>query len=175
MYISKDFKLEVFVHQGLMCDTSVPFICLSNVYNKPYGAFKKCIGVVSYLSTVHCAQCFSVHFVVDTSHMIVLFVLPASYSQYKSEDGTASSATRPSSSGSGQTYTPTLTPTPTPTPTPSRTTTSNSPSNVAATKTGKSHQCTGKYFSHVKRKLPPLVFQLHCIIVYSAVQLLFVL
>ncbi|KAK2856323.1 hypothetical protein Q5P01_005058 [Channa striata] len=43
-------------------------------------------------------------------------------SQYKSEDGRASSATRPSSSGSGQTYTPTLTPTstPTPTPTPSR-------------------------------------------------------
>ncbi|XP_042359550.1 ensconsin [Plectropomus leopardus] len=55
----------------------------------------------------------------------------ASYSQYKSEDGRASSATRPSSSGSGQTYTPTLTPTPTP----SRTTTSNSPSNNAATKT----------------------------------------
>uniref|UniRef100_A0A3B4X133 Ensconsin-like n=1 Tax=Seriola lalandi dorsalis TaxID=1841481 RepID=A0A3B4X133_SERLL len=58
---------------------------------------------------------------------------PASYSQYKSEDGTVSSATRPSSAGSGQTYTPTLTPTPTPTP--SRTTTSNSPSNNAATKT----------------------------------------
>ncbi|XP_056261349.1 ensconsin isoform X2 [Seriola aureovittata] len=57
----------------------------------------------------------------------------ASYSQYKSEDGTVSSATRPSSAGSGQTYTPTLTPTPTPTP--SRTTTSNSPSNNAATKT----------------------------------------
>ncbi|XP_070781779.1 ensconsin isoform X2 [Enoplosus armatus] len=55
----------------------------------------------------------------------------ASYSQYKSEDGRASSATRPGSSGSGQTYTPTLTPTPTP----SRTTTSNSPSNNAATKT----------------------------------------
>ncbi|XP_067429453.1 ensconsin isoform X2 [Thunnus thynnus] len=57
----------------------------------------------------------------------------ASYSQYKSEDGGASSAARPGSSGSGQTYTPTLTPTPTPTPT--RTTTSNSPSNNAATKT----------------------------------------
>ncbi|XP_044025785.1 ensconsin isoform X14 [Siniperca chuatsi] len=55
----------------------------------------------------------------------------ASYSQYKSEDGRASSATHPSSSGSGQTYTPILTPTPTPT----RTTTSNSPSNNAATKT----------------------------------------
>ncbi|XP_039981702.1 ensconsin isoform X1 [Xiphias gladius] len=57
----------------------------------------------------------------------------ASYCQYKSEDGRASSATRPSSSGSGQTYTPTVTPSPTPTP--SRTTTSNSPSNNAATKT----------------------------------------
>ncbi|XP_069014440.1 ensconsin isoform X7 [Embiotoca jacksoni] len=56
----------------------------------------------------------------------------ASYSQYKSEDGRASSATRPSSSGSGQTYTPSLTSTPTPTP--SRTTTSNSPSNNAAPK-----------------------------------------
>ncbi|XP_041814485.1 ensconsin isoform X1 [Chelmon rostratus] len=58
---------------------------------------------------------------------------PASYSQYKTEDGRASSTTRPSSAGSVQTYTPTLTPTPTPTPT--RTTTSNSPSNNAATKT----------------------------------------
>ncbi|XP_071335137.1 ensconsin isoform X2 [Trachinotus anak] len=57
----------------------------------------------------------------------------ASYSQHKSEDGTVSSATRPSSAGSGQTYTPTLTPTPTPTPT--HTNTSNSPSNNAATKT----------------------------------------
>ncbi|XP_029318802.1 ensconsin isoform X4 [Cottoperca gobio] len=57
----------------------------------------------------------------------------ASYSQYKSEDGRTSSATRPSSSGSGQNYSPTLTPTPTPTLT--RTTTSNSPSNNAATKT----------------------------------------
>ncbi|XP_028253256.1 ensconsin isoform X2 [Parambassis ranga] len=55
----------------------------------------------------------------------------ASYSQYKSEDGRVSSATRPSSSGSGQTFTPT----PTPTPTPSRTTTSTSPSNNAAIKT----------------------------------------
>ncbi|XP_028460421.1 ensconsin [Perca flavescens] len=55
----------------------------------------------------------------------------ASYSQYKSEDGRASSATRPSSSGSGQTYTPTLTPTPTLT----HTTTSNSPGNSVATKT----------------------------------------
>ncbi|XP_034756716.1 ensconsin isoform X9 [Etheostoma cragini] len=54
----------------------------------------------------------------------------ASYSQYKSEDGRASSATRPSSSGSGQTYTPTLTPTPTPTQTPS-----NSSGNNAAYKT----------------------------------------
>ncbi|KAM3860932.1 ensconsin [Diretmus argenteus] len=53
----------------------------------------------------------------------------ASYSQYKSEDGRASSTTRPSSSGSGPTYTPTLTPTPTPTHT------SSSPSNNAATKT----------------------------------------
>ncbi|XP_067338708.1 ensconsin isoform X3 [Channa argus] len=59
----------------------------------------------------------------------------ASLSQYKSEDGRASSANRPSSSGSGQTYTPTLTPTPIPTPTPSRTTTSISPTNNAATKT----------------------------------------
>ncbi|XP_070705451.1 ensconsin isoform X2 [Pempheris klunzingeri] len=56
---------------------------------------------------------------------------PASYSHYKSEDGRASSATRPSSAGSGQIYTPTITPTPTTT----RTTTSNSPSNNAATKT----------------------------------------
>ncbi|XP_070705452.1 ensconsin isoform X3 [Pempheris klunzingeri] len=55
----------------------------------------------------------------------------ASYSHYKSEDGRASSATRPSSAGSGQIYTPTITPTPTTT----RTTTSNSPSNNAATKT----------------------------------------
>ncbi|XP_031177764.1 ensconsin isoform X3 [Sander lucioperca] len=55
----------------------------------------------------------------------------ASYSRYKSEDGRASSATRPSSSGSGQTYTPTLTPTPTLT----HTTTSNSPGNNVATKT----------------------------------------
>ncbi|XP_026175319.1 ensconsin isoform X1 [Mastacembelus armatus] len=53
----------------------------------------------------------------------------ASYSHYKSEDGRASSATRPGSSGSGQTYTPT------PTPTPSRTTTCHSPTNNAATKT----------------------------------------
>ncbi|XP_073348605.1 ensconsin isoform X1 [Pagrus major] len=57
----------------------------------------------------------------------------ASYSQYRSEDGRASSATRPSSAGSGQTYTPTLTSTPTPTPT--RTTSSNSPSNNAPNKT----------------------------------------
>ncbi|XP_039454906.1 ensconsin isoform X2 [Oreochromis aureus] len=57
----------------------------------------------------------------------------ASYSHFKSEDGTVSSTTRPSSAGSGQTYTPTLTPTPTPTP--SRTTNSNSPSNNAGTKT----------------------------------------
>uniref|UniRef100_A0A669BA75 Ensconsin n=1 Tax=Oreochromis niloticus TaxID=8128 RepID=A0A669BA75_ORENI len=56
-----------------------------------------------------------------------------SYSHFKSEDGTVSSTTRPSSAGSGQTYTPTLTPTPTPTP--SRTTNSNSPSNNAGTKT----------------------------------------
>ncbi|XP_078131567.1 ensconsin isoform X4 [Sander vitreus] len=55
----------------------------------------------------------------------------ASYSRYKSEDGRASSATRPSSSGSGQTCTPTLTPTPTLT----HTTTSNSPGNNVATKT----------------------------------------
>lgn len=55
----------------------------------------------------------------------------ASYSQYKSEDGRASSATRPGSSGSGH-YTLTLTPTATPTPT---VTTSNSPSNNVATKT----------------------------------------
>ncbi|KAM3602538.1 uncharacterized protein V6R79_005916 [Siganus canaliculatus] len=60
----------------------------------------------------------------------------ASYSQYKSEDGQTSSATRPSSAGSGQTYTPTLTSTPTPTQT--RTTTSNSPSNNAASKTADS-------------------------------------
>ncbi|XP_036941802.1 ensconsin isoform X7 [Acanthopagrus latus] len=56
---------------------------------------------------------------------------PASYSQYRSEDGRASSATRPSSAGSGQTYTPTVTSTPTPTPT--RTT--SSPSNNAPNKT----------------------------------------
>ncbi|XP_034555504.1 ensconsin isoform X2 [Notolabrus celidotus] len=56
----------------------------------------------------------------------------ASYSQYKSEDGRTSSATRPSSAGSGQAYSPTLTPNTTPTLT--RTTTSNSPSNNAATK-----------------------------------------
>ncbi|XP_036941797.1 ensconsin isoform X3 [Acanthopagrus latus] len=55
----------------------------------------------------------------------------ASYSQYRSEDGRASSATRPSSAGSGQTYTPTVTSTPTPTPT--RTT--SSPSNNAPNKT----------------------------------------
>lgn len=54
---------------------------------------------------------------------------PASYSQYRSEDGRASSATRPSSAGSGQTYTPTVTSTPTPT----RTT--SSPSINASTKT----------------------------------------
>ncbi|KAM7368007.1 hypothetical protein PAMP_014263 [Pampus punctatissimus] len=48
----------------------------------------------------------------------------ASYSQYKSEDGRVSSATRPSSSDSGQTYTPTYTPTPT------RTNTSNSPNSL---------------------------------------------
>ncbi|XP_034999863.2 ensconsin isoform X11 [Hippoglossus stenolepis] len=54
----------------------------------------------------------------------------ASYSQYRSEDGTVSSATRRSSSGSGQTYTPT----PIPTPTPSHTTIGNSPSNNAAAK-----------------------------------------
>ncbi|CAN9507421.1 unnamed protein product [Ophioblennius macclurei] len=62
----------------------------------------------------------------------------ASNSQYKSEDGRASSATCPSPSGSGQTYTPTLTPTPgpTPTPTPSRTTNTSSPNNnYAAPKT----------------------------------------
>ncbi|XP_026196888.1 ensconsin isoform X2 [Anabas testudineus] len=59
---------------------------------------------------------------------------PESQVSYKSEDGRASSATRPSSSGSGQTYTPTLTPTPTSTPTPSHIITSNSPSNSAATK-----------------------------------------
>uniref|UniRef100_A0A665V827 Microtubule-associated protein 7a n=1 Tax=Echeneis naucrates TaxID=173247 RepID=A0A665V827_ECHNA len=58
---------------------------------------------------------------------------PASYSYYKSEDGTLYSASRPSSSGSGQTYTPTLTPTSTQAP--SRATTSNSPYNNAATKT----------------------------------------
>ncbi|KAM8726566.1 ensconsin isoform 9-T9 [Acanthopagrus schlegelii] len=55
----------------------------------------------------------------------------ASYSQYRSEDGRASSATRPSSAGSGQTYTPTVTSTPTPTPT--RTT--SSPSNNGPNKT----------------------------------------
>nr|XP_029134094.1 ensconsin isoform X3 [Labrus bergylta] len=57
----------------------------------------------------------------------------ASYSQYKSEDGRTSTATRPSSAGSGQAYTPTLTPNTTPTLT--HTTTSNSPSNNTATKT----------------------------------------
>ena len=71
------------------------------------------------------------HFTVDTC----LFFFLASYSQYRSEDGRASSATRPSSAGSGQTYTPTVTSTPTPTPT--RTT--SSPSNNAPNKTGKSH------------------------------------
>uniref|UniRef100_A0A3Q3E9G5 Ensconsin n=1 Tax=Labrus bergylta TaxID=56723 RepID=A0A3Q3E9G5_9LABR len=59
--------------------------------------------------------------------------IPASYSQYKSEDGRTSTATRPSSAGSGQAYTPTLTPNTTPTLT--HTTTSNSPSNNTATKT----------------------------------------
>ncbi|XP_050927875.1 ensconsin isoform X6 [Lates calcarifer] len=54
----------------------------------------------------------------------------ASYSQYKSEDGTALSTTRPSSSGSGQTYTPAVTPTQTPTPG----CTSNSPNNNAVPK-----------------------------------------
>lgn len=83
-------------------------------------------------------------FVIDISQMIAWFVCTASYSQYKSEDGRGSSATRPGSSGSGQTYTPTLTPTPTTTPTPSHATTSNSPSNVAATKTGHSCQRTEK-------------------------------
>lgn len=82
-------------------------------------------------------------------HLFGLSFFPASYSQYKSEDGRASSATRPSSAGSGQTYTPTLTPTPNTTPTPTRTTTSNSPSNNAATKTGKSLWHKGKYFSRV--------------------------
>ncbi|XP_078131568.1 ensconsin isoform X5 [Sander vitreus] len=61
----------------------------------------------------------------------IMHQTPASYSRYKSEDGRASSATRPSSSGSGQTCTPTLTPTPTLT----HTTTSNSPGNNVATKT----------------------------------------
>ncbi|XP_069370734.1 ensconsin isoform X3 [Paralichthys olivaceus] len=55
---------------------------------------------------------------------------PASYSQYRSEDGTVSSTPRRSSSGSGQTYTPT----PIPTPTPSHATIGNSPSNNAAAK-----------------------------------------
>nr|XP_019947348.1 PREDICTED: ensconsin isoform X3 [Paralichthys olivaceus] len=54
----------------------------------------------------------------------------ASYSQYRSEDGTVSSTPRRSSSGSGQTYTPT----PIPTPTPSHATIGNSPSNNAAAK-----------------------------------------
>ncbi|XP_060947739.1 ensconsin isoform X4 [Limanda limanda] len=54
----------------------------------------------------------------------------ASYSQYRSEDGTVSSTNRRGSSGSGQTYTPT----PIPAPTPSHTTTGNSPSNNAAAK-----------------------------------------
>lgn len=91
----------------------------------------------------------------------------ASYSRYKSEDGTVSSATRPSSAGSGQTYTPTLTPTPTPTP--SRTTTSNSPSNNAAIKAG---ECKWTHISLVHTilllyylfSLTPLtcVLLLHC-------------
>ncbi|GLD74528.1 ensconsin isoform X1 [Lates japonicus] len=54
----------------------------------------------------------------------------ASYFQYKSEDGTAPSTTRPSSSGSGQTYTPAVTPTQTPTPGCN----SNSPNNNAVPK-----------------------------------------
>uniref|UniRef100_A0A3P8SHP9 Microtubule-associated protein 7a n=1 Tax=Amphiprion percula TaxID=161767 RepID=A0A3P8SHP9_AMPPE len=49
---------------------------------------------------------------------------PASFSQYRSEDGRGSSAARPGSSGSGQTFTPT----------PSRTTTSTSPTTSAAVK-----------------------------------------
>lgn len=120
--------------------------------------------------------------VTDTSLGLSFF--PASYSQYKSEDGDgrASSATRPSSSGSGQTYTPTLTPTPTPTPTPSRTTTSNSPSNNAATKTGKAPWLTGENVSNVLTDLMRhnlLLIQGVCscvsTVVYSAVVRLFVL
>ncbi|XP_037541758.1 ensconsin isoform X2 [Nematolebias whitei] len=56
---------------------------------------------------------------------------PASFSQYQSEDGEASTITRPSSSGSGQTYTPTGTPVPAL----NRTSASKSTSNYAATKT----------------------------------------
>uniref|UniRef100_A0A3P9GY78 Microtubule-associated protein 7a n=1 Tax=Oryzias latipes TaxID=8090 RepID=A0A3P9GY78_ORYLA len=57
----------------------------------------------------------------------------ASYSQYNSDDGRASSATFTGSPGSGQTYTPSLTPIPTfPL---NRPVTSNNPSNYAATKT----------------------------------------
>ncbi|XP_036066544.1 ensconsin isoform X2 [Oryzias melastigma] len=57
----------------------------------------------------------------------------ASYSQYNSDDGRASSATFTGSPGSGQTYTPSLTPIPTfPL---NRPVTSNNPSSYAATKT----------------------------------------
>ncbi|XP_078799169.1 ensconsin isoform X25 [Oryzias latipes] len=57
----------------------------------------------------------------------------ASYSQYNSDDGRASSATFTGSPGSGQTYTPSLTPIPTfPL---NRPVTSNNSSNYAATKT----------------------------------------
>ncbi|KAG7509172.1 ensconsin isoform X1 [Solea senegalensis] len=55
---------------------------------------------------------------------------PVSYSQYKSEDGTVSSAARPGSSGSGQIYTPS----PTSIPASIHSHTTTSPSNNAATK-----------------------------------------
>lgn len=72
---------------------------------------------------------------------VILFVFPfsaASYSQYKSEDGRASSATRPSSGGSMQTYTV------------AGTTTSNSPSVNIAIK-------PGRYAHSVSHKSPGLL------------------
>lgn len=97
----------------LMCNYYRVFFCISRVFSH----------FVSSFVVLLCDTCLS--------------FFAASYSHFKSEDGTVSSTTRPSSAGSGQTYTPSLTPTPTPTP--SRTTNSNSPSNNAGTKTGESH------------------------------------
>lgn len=91
------------------------------------------------LSDVQFSLCFSLSLFRFLGGHLSFFL--ASYSQYRSEDGRVSSATRPSSAGSGQIYTPTVTSTPTPTPT--RTT--SSPSINAPNKTGKSHWQSGKY------------------------------